>query len=82
MIKKKVKKLWRGCVSIRDTWAKTAINSGGLEITFEKETMFFSPSDLKDIEYTKTVQSKFGDHTYQLADIRWKPEDKSQTKLF
>ena len=82
MVKKQVKKLWRGCISIRDGWVNSAINDGGLEVTFNNETMFFSPEYLKSIEYTKTVQSKFGDHTYQLADIRWIPEQKNQDKLF
>ena len=82
MVKKQVKKLWRGCISIRDGWVNSAINDGGLEVTFNNETMFFSPEYLKSIEYTKTVQSKFGDHTYQLADIRWNPEQKNQEKLF
>lgn len=82
MVKKQVKKLWRGCISIRDGWVNTAINNGGLEVTFNNETMFFSPDYLKSIEYTKTVQSKFGEHTYQLADIRWNPEPKNQDKLF
>ena len=81
MIKKEVKKLWRGCISIRKGWVDTAIKSGGLEIKFENQTMFFSPDYLKKIEYTKTVQSKFGDHTYQLADIRWQPENKSPDNL-
>ena len=52
------------------------------KVTFNNETMFFSPEYLKSIEYTKTVQSKFGDHSYQLADIRWNPEQKNQDKLF
>ena len=82
MVKKQVKKLWRGCISIRDGWVNSAINDGGLEVTFNNETMSFSPEYLKSIEYTKTVQSKFGDHTYQLADIRWNPEQKNQDKLF
>ncbi len=82
MVKKKVKKLWRGCISIRDGWVQTAINQGGLEITYNDDTMFFSPQYLKDLKYTKTVQSKFGDHTYRLADIPWKPENKNQNKLF
>ena len=82
MVKKQVKKLWRGCISIRDGWVKSDINDGGLEVTFNNEKMFFSPEYLKSIEYTKTVQSKFGDHTYQLADIRWNPEQKNQDKLF
>jgi len=51
MIKKEVKKLWRGCISIRKGWVDTAIKSGGLEIKFENQTMFFSPDYLKRIDH-------------------------------
>ncbi len=81
MIKRKVKKLWRGCISIREGWVNEGIQQGGLQILYEEGAMFFSPSYLKKIEYSKTVQSKFGSHTYKLADIPWKPENKSQIRL-
>jgi len=82
MIVKEVKKLYRGCISVRDGWVRQAIKKGGLKIKHNDEFMFFDPAYLKTLTFTQTVESKFGNSSYKLADIEWRPIDKNQRNLF
>ena len=82
MIKKEVKKLYRGCISVRDGWVNQAIKKGGLQIKYQNESMFFDPAYLKTLTFSQTVQSKYGNSSYKLADIEWRPIDKNQGNLF
>tara|TARA_R100001460_G_scaffold2629_3_gene8416 strand:+ start:4119 stop:4379 length:261 start_codon:yes stop_codon:yes gene_type:complete len=83
VLRKKVTKLYHGfLVSIRDYERDKAIKQGGMIIMHDNQTMYFSPKDLKELKpSTKIFKSKFG-KDYRLIDIRWKPRDNNQTKLF
>ena len=83
MIRVVVRKLWRGhMVSIRDYIVKSAIKSGGLEVSHDNETMYLSPEVLeKGQALTKEVPSKFNEKKYSLVDFRWNPENDKQERL-
>ena len=67
MIKKAVKKLWKGeYVSVRDYEVLDAINGDIMKLT---------PDQLKDLEPQENVfKSQFNSGTYRLVDIFWKPQ--------
>jgi len=69
-----VKKLWNGCVSIRDYVVARALNDGGLVVRFDGEQMFLSGEDLLKGKKDMTLhRSKWGKNTYHLIDFDWKP---------
>lgn len=76
MKKVKVKKLFRGCVSVRDYIVTEAIrNNEPLQIKFDNNVMVLQPSELKEkqVDKSEILQSKFGDQKYQLIDYKWQP---------
>lgn len=85
MIKKIVTKLWQGkFVSVRDYEVKSAIKSGGMEITYHDQKMFLSPRVLEALQPTsQKMKSKIGGKDYYLMDILFKPslEDTRQLNL-
>ncbi len=76
MISKAVKKLWKGkYVSVRDYEVLDAINSGGMCITHNGDSMKLTPDQLKDLESQENVfKSQFNNRKYRLVDIVWKPQ--------
>jgi hypothetical protein len=76
MIKKAVKKLWKGeYVSVRDYEVLDAINRGGMCIIHNGDIMKLTPDQLKDLEPQENVfKSQFNSGTYRLVDIFWKPQ--------
>ena len=83
MIRIVIRKLWKGhMVSIRDYIVKSGIESGGIEVNHDNETMYISPEVLKEGQsQTKEVQSKYNDKKYSLVDFRWNPDDNNQERL-
>ena len=76
MIKKAVKKLWKGkYVSVRDYEVLDAISRGGMCIIHNGDIMKLTPDQLKDLEPQENVfKSQFNSGTYRLVDIFWKPQ--------
>lgn len=71
-----IKKLWKGCASIRDYIVNECIQNGEeLEIKFKKERMTLTPSVLiKGTTDGNAHQSQFNDKTYILIDFTWIPD--------
>ena len=73
----KVKKIYCGCVSIRDYVIKDCIKEGkGICVHFRKEKMTISVEALKNnIQFHgQNFVSKFGSKPYQLYDYRFIPD--------
>ena len=83
MLRLVIKKLWRGhMVSIRDYLVISGIQSGGIEVTHNSETMYLSPEMLKKGQaVTKQIPSKYSKQKYSLVDFRWNPDDNTQDRL-
>ena len=77
----KVKKLWSGCISIRDYIVEKSIGEGGVMVRFNDDVMALSPDDLKKpVATSKLFISKWGRKEYRLCDYEWKPT--RQLKIF
>ena len=89
MLDAKVKKLWNGCISLRENWIKLGISNGGLCVQLSikgkiKGKMRIPPSVLEKSLLTKptSVISKHDGQPYNLYDIRWTPIDERNMELF
>ena len=90
MLDCKVKKLWKGCVSLRDNWLKLGMANGGLCVELKirgksKGKMRVDTFTCEHIMLNKPsleVISKIDGKPYKLFDIMWVPEDVRQGKLF
>ena len=89
MLDCKVKKLWQGCVSLRENWINLGIENGGLcvELKIQGKSKGKMPIDSKTLSLllhkpSLEVISKHDGKPYKLFDIMWIPEDVKQIKLF
>lgn len=89
MLDATVKKLWHGCISLRENWIKLGIENGGLCVELRvkgtaKGKMRIPPSVLEKSLLSKptTVISKHDGKPYNLYDVRWNPLDESNYELF
>ena len=89
MLTATVKKLWRGCITLREQWVKLGIKHGGLIVELKirgksKGKMRIPVSTLEKAlqSYSITVNSKIDGQPYQLYDIYWCPIDERQNELF
>ena len=80
MVKVDIKKLWQNkFVSVRDIHLKLGMGKGGLEITYNKQSMVLdeeSCANLYKINKDRPqnlIKSKFGKGSYFLVDIEFKP---------
>ena len=73
----KVKKTWKGCVSVRDYIVKKAIKEGaGLIVEYNGEKMTISHEQLPlGKKSRKTFISQI-DGKYKLIDYKWRPDCK------
>ena len=89
MLDCKVKKLWNGCVSLRDNWIKLGIANGGLCVELKvrgksKGKMRVDTNTLSSLLSKPSLEviSKIDGKPYKLFDVMWVPEDVRQIKLF
>ena len=89
MLDCKVKKLWQGCVSLRENWINLGIANGGLCIELKiqgksKGKMRVNPITLSSLLQKTSLEviSKIDGKPYKLFDVSWVPEDVRQDKLF
>ncbi len=71
MLKKTVKKLWKGqYVSIRDYELENGKRQGGIQITYKGECMTLGMDRLNILKPSSRVfQSKTGGRNYRLVDV-------------
>lgn len=88
MLDCKVKKLWKGCVSLRENWIKLGIANGGLCIELKirgksKGKMKVDAFTLSSLLSKPSLEviSKIDGLPYKLYDVYWSPEDVRQMKL-
>ena len=75
-MKRNVKKLWNGCISLRSFDVDEAIaKKEPMIVRFQGEEMWLSPHELKTKikAKSKPFTSKWGRREYQLYDYEWKP---------
>ena len=89
MLDCKVKKLWNGCVSLRENWIKLGMANGGLcvELKVRGKTQCKMKVDTDTLasmlqKPSLEVISKIDGKPYKLFDVMWVPEDVRQDKLF
>ncbi len=89
MLSATVKKLWRGCITLREQWVNHGIANGGLIVELKikgksKGKMRIPVSSLQKAlqSYSTKVISKIDGKPYHLYDITWCPIDERQTELF
>lgn len=71
----KVKKVFKGCISLRDYAVEEAIEqSKGIMVEFQEGEMFLGVDELKKGKRNNLkLQSSWGDKTYDLIDYPWQP---------
>ena len=75
---KRVDKLWRGCVSIRDYEWRDAIQKGGIKITHGNDTITVTADELSHLRPTgKFIQSRWKG-SYQLVDVPFVPDTQQE----
>ena len=89
MLDCKVKKLWQGCVSLRENWINLGIANGGLcvELKIRGNSKGKMPIDTNTLSSLLSkpsleVISKIDGKPYKLFDIMWSPKDVRQDELF
>ena len=89
MLDCKVKKLWNGCVSLRDNWIKLGMANGGLcvELKIRCKTQVKMKVDSDTLasmlqKPSLEVISKIDGKPYKLFDVMWVPVDVRQNNLF
>ena len=89
MLDCKVKKLWNGCVSLRENWIKLGMANGGLcvELKIRGKTQGKMKVDCNTLASTLQkpsleVISKIDGKPYKLFDVMWVPVDVRQNNLF
>ena len=89
MLDATVKKLWNGCISLRENWIKLGIVNGGLRVELRikgklKGQMRIPPSTLEKSLLSKptSVISKIDGKPYNLYDVRWTPINDTNLELF
>ena len=89
MLDATVKKLWNGCISLRENWIKLGIANGGLRVELRikgkvKGEMRIPPSTLERSLLSKptSVISKIDGKPYNLYDVRWTPINDTNLELF
>ena len=76
----RVKKIYKGYVSVRDYIVKEAIENGeDLVIRYGRQTMVVNPR--KGILSSGEFKSKYGGRKYSLIDFKWKPQEVKQRRL-
>ncbi len=81
-MKRRVKKVFRGCISLRDYDVKQAIETGvSIEVVYEDQRMILTPADLR---LGKVDNGVYGKHSkkYHLIDYPWNPINENQPPLF
>jgi len=71
----RVKKLFNGCVSIRDYKVNQALkNKEGINIKLDNEEMFIPYSQLLEGKKSNlAIRSRWGDNVYDLIDYKFIP---------
>ena len=79
MLTKTVNKLWQGkYLSIRTYEAEDAIKLGGLRLFYLDKEMVLYPKEIEALKPTgNIIKSKTGGKNYQLIDIKFDPNKKS-----
>jgi len=76
-MKKKVTKLYKGLVEVRDYDVKDCINKNeSMIIVYDGDSMELSPKELTDDlkNITKEFPSKVGGKSYKLYGYEWNPD--------
>lgn len=77
-MKKEVKKLFNGCIDVRDYELEKCIaNSENLEILYEGKTMTIPYHELskKIVRKSNLIKSKMGGKDYHLISYKWNPNE-------
>ncbi len=78
-MEKEVKKLYRGCIELRDYDVNSCIKRNeAIKVRFEGHVMTLSPEDLSNklVSTSKTTfQSKMGGKSYKLLAYDWTPDE-------
>jgi hypothetical protein len=77
-MKKEVKKLYNGCIDVRDYELKTCIeNSESIEISHDGKTMTIPYYEIikKVVGKSKLFKSKTGGKDYHLISYKWMPDE-------
>ena len=89
MLDCKVKKLWQGCVSLRENWINLGIKNGGLCVELNirgnsQGKMSIDSETLSLLLHKPSLEviSKIDGKPYKLFDVSWVPEDVRQNELF
>lgn len=83
----KAKKIYNGCVSVRDYMVKSCrVKKEDLELEYEGKVMTIPLGQLtKDNGFQfhrRKFKSKWDNTTYELIDFKFKPDDESQLDIF
>ena len=89
MLDCKVKKLWNGCVSLRENWIKLGMANGGLCVELKvrgkpQGKMKVDTDTLASMLQKPSLEviSKIDGKPYKLFDVMWVPVDVRQNNLF
>jgi hypothetical protein len=82
-MKVKVRKLWHGCVSVKDYEVKKAMDKGeDLTIILGSEQMTVPHTMLASgYKNSKPMKSKHGTEPYYLVDYPWRPDKPTNQQL-
>lgn len=77
-MRKEVKKLYKGCIDLRDYDVKQAIENGeSIKVKFDMDYMTLTPEQLVSMKKKESalMKSKVGGKDYTLYSYEWVPDD-------